>query len=91
MLALIFIYKLQINLAVMICIPFIVAIGLCGFYEKNGMTLPQIVKAFYRIVRQKPLTYQTCKPEERQCLYIINRAEGKTDSKNQVLKKPKIK
>ena len=73
MLALVFIYKFNINIAIMICMPFIAGIGLCGFYEKNGMTLPKIVKAHMRIIKQKPLTYQTIRPEDRQSLYIIER------------------
>lgn len=71
MLALIFIYKVSINVAVMICMPFVAVIGLCGFYEKNGMTLPKLVKESIRIMMQKPLTYQTCRPEDRQSLYLI--------------------
>ncbi len=75
MLALIFGYKVNVNVAVIISMPFIAVIGLCGFYEKNGMTLPKIVKAHIRILRQKPLTYQTVRPEDRQSLYIISRQE----------------
>lgn len=75
MLALIFVYKVNINVAVMICMPFIATIGLCGFYEKNGMTLPKIIRAHIRLLRQKPLTYQTVRPDETQSLYIIARQE----------------
>ena len=88
MLALVFVYKLNINAAIMICMPFIAVIGLCGFYEKNGMTLPKIVKARIRIMRQKPLTYQTVRPEDRQSLYIIERETNKLkESEKQVKRK----
>ena len=85
MLALIFIYKVNINVAITICMPIIAVIGLCGFYEKNGMTLPKIVRAFVRIKRQKPLTYQTCRPEDRQSLYIVTKdiAKDSKESKKQ--------
>ncbi len=88
MLALVFIYKLNINAAIMICMLFIAVIGLCGFYEKNGMTLPKIVKARIRIMRQKPLTYHTVRPEDRQSLYIIERETNKLkESEKQVKRK----
>lgn len=65
MLTLIFIYKANVNLAIMICMPFVSGVGLCGFYEKNGMTLPKIIRAFYRIKKQKTLTYKTNKPDSK--------------------------
>jgi hypothetical protein len=34
-------------------------IGLCGFYQKNDMTLPEIVRNVIRLARQKPFTYET--------------------------------
>ncbi len=80
MLILIFIYNFSINAAIMICIPLIAAVGLCGFYEKNGMTLPQIVKAFIRIKKQKTLTYQTCRPEESQRYYLATKDIKQKDS-----------
>ncbi len=64
MLTLIFVYKVNINVAIMLCMPFIAVIGLCGFYERNGMTLVQIVKARLRIMLQKPLVYRTIEREE---------------------------
>ncbi|MBQ4463309.1 MAG: PrgI family protein [Eubacterium sp.] len=69
----VFYYEVQMNIAITVCMPFIVAIGLCGFYEKNGMTLPQIIKSIVRLIRQKPLTYQTCHKEDRQSNYLIER------------------
>ena len=69
----VFYYEVQMNIAITVCMPFIVAIGLCGFYEKNGMTLPQIIKSIVRLIRQKPLTYQTCPKEDRQSNYLIER------------------
>ncbi len=79
MLTLIFYYKININVAVMTCMPIIAGLGLCGFYEKNGMTLPMIIKARIRILRQKPLTYQTCHPEERQSLYVIENERNESE------------
>ena len=69
----VFYYGVQMNIAITICMPFIVSIGLCGFYEKNGMTLPQIIKSIVRLIKQKPLTYKTCHTEERQSKYLIER------------------
>lgn len=34
-------------------------IGLCGFYQKNGMTLVQLVKSTIRLIFQKPYVYET--------------------------------
>lgn len=50
---------ININAAVTFCMPVIGMIGLCGFYQKNGMTLIQIIRNAVRLVRQKPFTYET--------------------------------
>ena len=56
-LVLVFVCHVNVNAAITICIPVLAVIGLCGFYSKNGMTLPAIIKRAWRIKRQKPLTY----------------------------------
>lgn len=58
-LSLIYIFHKNVNVAITIGIPFIGIIGLCGFYQKNGMTLPVIVKRQISIMRQKPLIYRS--------------------------------
>lgn len=50
---------ININAAVTACMPVIGIIGLCGFYQKNSMTLVQIIQNVVRIVKQKPFTYET--------------------------------
>ncbi len=50
---------ININAAVTFCMPVIGMIGLCGFYQKNGMTLIQIIRNVVRLARQKPFTYET--------------------------------
>lgn len=54
-----FYFGMNINAAVTVCIPVIGGIGLCGFYQKNGMTLLKIIQNAVRIARQKPFTYET--------------------------------
>jgi len=54
-----FYLEININAAVTLCMPVIGMIGLCGFYQKNGMTLIQIIRNAVRLVRQKPFTYET--------------------------------
>ncbi|MCM1244707.1 MAG: PrgI family protein [Roseburia sp.] len=63
-LSLIFLFDKNINFAITVGIPFIGIIGLCGFYQKNGMTLPMIVKRQISIMRQKPLTYRTVRLDD---------------------------
>lgn len=58
-LSLIYFFDRNVNVAITIGIPFIGIIGLCGFYQKNGMTLPMIVKRQISLMRQKPLTYRS--------------------------------
>lgn len=48
---------MNVNVAITICIPVLAAIGLCGFYSRNGMTLPAILRRKIKIYRQKPLTF----------------------------------
>jgi hypothetical protein len=54
-----FYFGVNINAAITLCMPVIGIIGLCGFYQKNDMTLPEIVRSVIRLVRQKPFTYET--------------------------------
>ena len=37
-------FNMILNLAVTLAMPIILVIGLCGFYEKNGMTFFQIIR-----------------------------------------------
>lgn len=78
MLVLVFRYKFSINLAVTIAVPLIALIGFCGFYEKDQMTFPQIIKRALTIKRQKPLIYETgtlnnLKPKSNQKVGWIER------------------
>lgn len=52
-------FGMNINAAVTLCMPVIGIIGLCGFYQKNGMTLIEIIRSVIRLMRQKPFTYET--------------------------------
>ena len=54
-----FYFKCNINFAITIAMPLIGIIGLCGFYHKNDMTLIQIVREVNRLIKQKPLTYES--------------------------------
>lgn len=47
-----------------LCMPVIGIIGLCGFYQKNGMTLVQLVRSSIRLILQKPYVYETCTTNE---------------------------
>ena len=53
-----------INTAITLCMPVIGIIGLCGFYQKNGMTLVQLVRSSIRLILQKPYVYETCTTNE---------------------------
>lgn len=54
---LVFVFGVNVNLAITLCIPVIAAVGLCGFYSRNGMTLPTIIRKKIKLYRQKPLTF----------------------------------
>lgn len=54
-----FYFGMNINAAITLCMPVIGIIGLCGFYQKNGMTLIEIIRSVIRLIRQKPFTYET--------------------------------
>lgn len=55
-------YNISVNISMTLCIPLIGLLGYIGFYEKNGMTLPTIVKKWIQLHRRKPLVYQS-RPE----------------------------
>ena len=55
-----FYFGVGINTAITLCMPVIGIIGLCGFYQKNGMTLVQLVRSSIRLILQKPYVYETC-------------------------------
>lgn len=38
--------------------PVVGIIDLCGFYQKNGMTLTEIIRNVIRLLKQKPFTYE---------------------------------
>ena len=72
-----FYFGMGINSAITICMPVIGVIGLCGFYQKNGMTLIQLVRSTVRLIFQKPYVYET-----RTCLHEMEDfANGKQRSK----------
>lgn len=54
-----FYFRMNLNGAITICMPVIGIIGLCGFYQKNGMTLIEMIRSVMRLIRQKPFTYET--------------------------------
>lgn len=54
-----FYFGVGINTAITLCMPLIGMIGLCGFYQKNGMTLVQLIKSSIRRLFQKPYVYET--------------------------------
>lgn len=54
---LVFVFGVNVNIAITLCIPVIAAVGLCGFYSRNGMTLPTIIRKWMKLYRQKPLTF----------------------------------
>ena len=59
-----FYFGVGINTAITLCMPVIGIIGLCGFYQKNGMTLVQLVRSSIRLILQKPYVYETCTTNE---------------------------
>lgn len=63
-------YDVNVNISMTLCTPFIGIIGCMGFYEKNGMTLPTIIKKWIQLHRQKPLVYcsRPMKIGNEQCL-----------------------
>ena len=46
--------------------------SLCGFYQKNGMTLVQLVRSSIRLILQKPYVYETCTTNERSEMEDLN-------------------
>ena len=54
-----FYFGININAAITLCMPVTGIIGLCGFYQKNGMKLIEIIRNVIRLMKQKPFTYET--------------------------------
>lgn len=50
---------INLNVAVTLAIPLVGVVGAAGFYQKNGMTLQQLVKKYLHILFQKPLVFQS--------------------------------
>ena len=67
-----FYFGVGINTAITLCMPVIGIIGLCGFYQKNGMTLVQLVRSSIRLILQKPYVYETCTTIELSELEDLN-------------------
>ena len=67
-----FYFGVGINTAITLCMPVIGIIGLCGFYQKNGMTLVQLVRSSIRLIFQKPYVYETCTTNERSEMEDLN-------------------
>ena len=67
-----FYFGVGINTAITLCMPVIGIIGLCGFYQKNGMTLVQLVRSSIRLNFQKPYVYETCTTNERSEMEDLN-------------------
>ena len=61
-----------INTAITLCMLVIGIIGLCGFYQKNGMTLVQLVRSSIRLIFQKPYVYETSTINERSEMEGLN-------------------
>ena len=67
-----FYFGVGINTAITLCMPVIGILGLCGFYQKNGMTLVQLVRSSIRLIFQKPYVYETCTTNERSEMEDLN-------------------
>lgn len=67
-----FYFGVGINTAITLCMPVIGIIGLCGFYQKNGMTLVQLVRSSIRLIYQKPYVYETSTINERSEMEGLN-------------------
>ena len=67
-----FYFGVGINTAITLCMPVIGIIGLCGFYQKNGMTLVQLVRSSIRLIFQKPYVYETSTIHERSEMEGLN-------------------
>jgi hypothetical protein len=67
-----FYFGVGINTAITLCMPVIGIIGLCGFYQKNGMTLVQLVRSSIRLIFQKPYVYETSTINERSEMEDLN-------------------
>ena len=67
-----FYFGVGINTAITLCMPVIGIIGLCGFYQKNGMTLVQLVRSSIRLIFQKPYDYETSTINERSEMEGLN-------------------
>lgn len=67
-----FYFGVRINTAITLCMPVIGIIGLCGFYQKNGMTLVQLVRSSIRLIFQKPYVYETSTINERSEMEGLN-------------------
>lgn len=66
-------YDVNVNISMSLCIPLIGFIGYMGFYKKNGMTMPTIIKKSIRMHLQKPLLYRS-RPQNNRNEYRKDRA-----------------
>ena len=76
-----FYFGVGINTAITLCMPVIGIIGLCGFYQKNGMTLVQLVRSSIRLILQKPYVYETCTTNERSEMEALNDGSKRSKKK----------
>lgn len=76
-----FYFGVGINTAITLCMPVIGIIGLCGFYQKNGMTLVQLVRSSIRLIFQKPYVYETCTTNERLEMEVLNDGSKRSKKK----------
>ena len=67
-----FYFGVGINTAITLCMPVIGIIGLCGFYQKNGITLVQLERSSIRLIFQKPYVYETSTINERSEMEGLN-------------------
>ncbi len=59
-------YNISVNISMTLCIPLIGLLGYVGFYEKNGMTLPTILKKWIQLHQRKPLVYRSRQEVEKE-------------------------
>ena len=80
-----FYFGVGINTAITLCMPVIGIIGLCGFYQKNGMTLVQLVRSSIRLIFQKPYVYETSTINERSEMEGLNDGSKRSTNREETM------
>ncbi len=74
------VFNLNMELCMYICIPFISAVALCGFYKRDNMTAWEIIKRKWGL-RTRKMCYESASWKEYQSVAVFLRMAEKNDER----------